>query len=107
VAQSWISDFGAFAPLFLLLDPSEPLIFDRVIIIPDTMHAEIRRFVHFLVQLTLLLSAAAAAASQQKDDVTAAAAAEKMVVVLSGKDFDSSIKDPKHPFWLLKFYAPW
>jgi hypothetical protein len=72
------------------------------------MHAEIRRLAHFLVQLTLLLSAAAAAAPQEKDDVAAAAAAaEKMVVVLTGKDFDSSIKDPKHPFWLLKFYAPW
>lgn len=69
------------------------------------MNSDIRRVAHFLVQLTLLLSAAAAA-PQQKDDV-AAAAAEKMVVVLTAKDFDSSIKDPKHPFWLLKFYAPW
>jgi hypothetical protein len=75
------------------------------------MNSRILHVAHLLVLLSLLSAAAVEVeVEHQKEDVTPLAAAEKSassVIALTEKDFDSSINDPKQPFWLLKFFAPW
>jgi hypothetical protein len=75
------------------------------------MKSKILHVAHLIVLLSLLSAAAAEAqAEHQKEDVPPLAAQEKSassVIALTEKDFDSSINDPKQPFWLLKFFAPW